>query len=254
MKRILVIFSVLALIIVGGAVAWVMVEQAAEPKTYSWRYKMTVSVETPEGIKTGSAVREMGNDTRTDFPTNGNPAQVRGEAVVVDLGERGTLFALIDSDSDMEFYGTFREPNGFGGSTPEGIKYYASLPVGTKASLGTDRYLRLVTFTDMNDPKSVALVYDTEICWFVRKTEPKCRDGQKMYTKADRFEELLGEGVRLKDVTLEITDEPVTIGIVDGFLPEIFWGIHRKWMKSMNIGERGRTLSFGKSLFVYGDN
>ena len=29
----------------------------------TWRYKMTVTVETPEGIKTGSAVREVVNDT-----------------------------------------------------------------------------------------------------------------------------------------------------------------------------------------------
>jgi hypothetical protein len=39
----------------------IAVAEAAEvtPLAGSWRYKMTVEVETPEGLKTGSAVREV---------------------------------------------------------------------------------------------------------------------------------------------------------------------------------------------------
>lgn len=51
----------------------------AKNKVYGWRYKMTVSVETPEGIVTGSAVRQMGNDTAGSvLPEVGNLADVRG--------------------------------------------------------------------------------------------------------------------------------------------------------------------------------
>jgi hypothetical protein len=125
----------------------------------TWRYKMTVVVETPEGIKTGSAVREMGNSTPLiDLPDVGNPASVRGEAVTVDLGARGVFFALISHQSDLEFYNAFPTR---GPSTPAGIKYYSKLPVGTKSALNPHNppgYPDLVTFTDMNDPNSVTRV------------------------------------------------------------------------------------------------
>ncbi|MEK7802217.1 MAG: hypothetical protein AAB276_07170 [Pseudomonadota bacterium] len=54
-------------------------------ETYSWRYKMTVTVDTPEGEVSGSAVREMCNGPMSPLSQNGNPAKVRGEAVVVDM-------------------------------------------------------------------------------------------------------------------------------------------------------------------------
>ena len=188
----------------------------------SWHYKMTVTVETPEGDISGSAVRVMGNSLNGSLLSqNGNPADVRGEAVVIDLGERGVLFALIDLDSQMEFYATFREPNGNGGATPEAIRYFASLPSGTKAEIGTDIYLRLVTFKDLDDPKSVVLVYDRASCARTTDIEPECGTFNSKvgsYTIVDRFEELFGEGVRLKNITLEITDEPITWGVVDQYL------------------------------------
>ena len=57
---------------------------------------MTITVDTPEGVKTGSAVHEISNSKGLfGFPDAGNPADIEGEAVVVDLGERGVLFALI---------------------------------------------------------------------------------------------------------------------------------------------------------------
>ena len=55
MKKILVIVGIL---ILGGAVAAVAM---SGKNNNTWRYKMIVEVETPEGLKTGSAVRAMGN-------------------------------------------------------------------------------------------------------------------------------------------------------------------------------------------------
>jgi len=181
----------------------------------TWRYKMTVEIETPEGIKTGSSVREMGNSASSSFiPEVGNPADVRGEAVVLDLGARGVLFALISHKSDHEFYDTFPVPSGKGGATPEGIKYYASLPVGTKGIVNPGMpggYPNLVTFKDVNDPKSVTLVQEWE------RTRGQSL-GHQFKLKNDRMEEFFGEGVKLKKITIEITDEPVTWGVVKKYL------------------------------------
>ncbi|MDP3550575.1 MAG: hypothetical protein Q8R81_09275, partial [Novosphingobium sp.] len=61
------------------------------------RYKMTVEVETPEGLKTGFAVRELEFRDRSGFPLGESRPQIklRGEAVAVDLGGGRTLFALL---------------------------------------------------------------------------------------------------------------------------------------------------------------
>src|ERR1700722_17123777 len=62
----------------------------------SWRYKMTVTVETPEGVKMGSAVREVTRYRVFNLTTKWTYRfKVRGEAIVIDLGKRGTLFPLL---------------------------------------------------------------------------------------------------------------------------------------------------------------
>jgi len=190
-----VILAVFGIVLTTGLVCTAMAMSGTVSKGYSWRYKMTVTIETPEGLVTGSAVREMGNSTASSFiPEVGNPADVRGEAVVVDMSERGVLFALISHDSDMEFYNAFRPLWPDGGSTPEGIKFYSELPVGTKVKLQPGGYRgqpKLVTFTDMNDPKSVTPVNKHDLSG------------------------VFGQGVKLKGITFEITDEPVTRKIDD---------------------------------------
>lgn len=60
---------------------------------------MTITVDTPEGLKSGSAVREVFVQYQPGFMgvQAGGHATLRGEAVEVDLGARGKLFALMRS-------------------------------------------------------------------------------------------------------------------------------------------------------------
>jgi hypothetical protein len=173
----------------------------------TWRYKMTVVVETPEGIKTGSAVREISNSTSSvslGLPQATNPATVRGEAVVVDLGKRGVLFALISDQSDEEFYQAFPVP-GSAPATMEGIKYYNSLKIGSKATLDPTMYPgypMLVTFTDTKDLKSIEKLMQWE--WIDGKYPVRYR------LKENNFEKFFGEGVKLKEITFEIVNSPLT--------------------------------------------
>lgn len=212
----------LGLIVVGSVAAFAMSQVAQEKERYGWNYKITVTLNTPEGEVSGSAVRSMGNGRRTTFPPEAsNYGEVSGEAVVVDLGERGVVFALISHQSDSHFYYTFPVPEG-APETPTGYAYYDSLPVGAKAVMPpSSAYPRLVTFTDSDDPKSVTLVYERGNCRQESPLPETCEaDPKGSFEKTNRFEELFGEGVKLKDITLEITDEPVTWGKVDEFLPE----------------------------------
>lgn len=57
--------------------------------TEKFRYKMTVEVETPQGIKTGDAVREVTHSTPPPIPMLGESRptwSVAGEAVRAALG------------------------------------------------------------------------------------------------------------------------------------------------------------------------
>ncbi|MGA9581851.1 MAG: hypothetical protein WBR13_07795 [Allosphingosinicella sp.] len=66
------------------------------------RYRMTVEVETPEGVKSGSSVIESTITKGMRFgDSSGISYAVKGEAVTVDLGGGQMLFALL-SGLDME--------------------------------------------------------------------------------------------------------------------------------------------------------
>lgn len=203
----------------------------------TWRYKMTVSVDTPEGIKTGSAVREVWNSDskfKLDLPQAVNPAKIRGEAVVVDLGRRGKLFALLSGYKLHEGHSTQILYHYFGGGTSaEGIKHMVNLK-NAKAMLEPPYYPMLVTFTDLSDLKTVKPVLEMqkgEVSPFEFKVT------------ADHFEELFGRGVKLKGITIEMTDEAVTWGAVDQFLPKNYKSIAIDNWQKLSLEERSRISS-----------
>lgn len=193
----------------------------------TWRYKMTVSVETPEGVKTGSAVREVtgisGPKLLPEAPSGG--ARVKGEAVVVDLGKRGILFALMRSklfNVDYAYDIVFEAFPFRGALTPAGIRYYHSLKSSEKIVLHPAQYPEFAKLIVDNGQLTMARVLDFNLC------EDKTDDGKclqfasvvnmkesdkEYYVTEDRFEELYGKGVKIKEVTIEMTDEPVTHGI-----------------------------------------
>ncbi len=151
---------------------------------------MTVVVQTPEGIKTGSAVREVdascGPQLLSTAPCNTYLA--KGEAVVVNLGKRGVLFALMEGEDGSVDYGynivfkayPFQAPPSTIGAY---IKHYRSLKSG-KVVLPTALYPMFVYFKNLKDPNSIKSTY------YLPST--------------------FGKGVKLKEVTIAMTDEPVT--------------------------------------------
>lgn len=167
---------------------------SAESKVYGWRYKMTVSVETPEGLKTGSAVREVSVKFEPRPGYKPQPyhvtTKVKGEAVVVDLGERGVLFALIDPDDYRFIFEAFPGPPGL---TLEGAEFYSGLPVG-KEGKALSKLPWLVTFLDRSEPKTITAI-----------------------TK-DNITDIFGEGVILKDVNVAIASDAVTWGTLRNYL------------------------------------
>ena len=241
MKKFTYFLIILCIGVIGSYYAYAM----SDYFTKSWRFKTIVTVETPEGEIVASAVREMANSTPLiDLPDVGNPASIKGEAVVVDLGKRGVFFVLVSDLTDNEFYNAFPIPgkNGTGGSTPEGIRYYASLPIGAKGVLdprAPPGYPKLVMFKDMSDPLSVVQIQEWERVFSHER-------GKNFKLEEDRMEELFGEGVKLKSITIEITDEPIEWGKVQDYL---------SWLEKLNGGYlHGKFTSKGSPLGLHAGN
>jgi hypothetical protein len=158
------------------------------------RHKVVVEVETPQGLKSGFSVSE----TRTRklwLSLSGNKyvSRERGEAVAVDLPDNQTLFALIGQNENTydlsELIGRTLYPHG--SAYEVGRRSVNDPPVAfvRRFPYGGSGLPLLVTFRDMSDPKSVVRV------------DP------------DDLAASFGAGVRLKRITVQVTDDPVTTGI-----------------------------------------
>lgn len=157
---------------------------------WTWHQKITVSVLTPQGIKTASSVTIARFRKKSDWfappEARGAVLSVSGEAVVLELEPGQYLFALLKGTPAA--YEVF-----FPGAAPVDV-------VGTFDSLrqtrelSREQYPLLVTFGDITDPASVSRV-----------------DPQNLAAS-------FGPGYVLTAITMTITDEPVTEGKVEGVL------------------------------------
>jgi hypothetical protein len=177
--------------IVLALVTWVWLTFA--PETLIWRQKLTLTVDTPQGEVSGSAVTEV----RVAYFANPSAITGRevsysliGEATVVEVASGRYLFALI-TGGEERFAAAAKER--FKGMTRG--EWLRQIPLQTQlVTLTGDLIPTLVTFDDVSQPETVRLV------------EP------------DDLAASVGPGVGLTSVTLEITKEPVTVGRLDGLL------------------------------------
>lgn len=165
----------------------------------SYRFKMTVEVETPQGLRTGSSVYEVAAFKTSELITGGTSsnATLKGEAVAVDLPDGKTLFALLrmangtSSDDhigimsmkamDPAMINTEKDRSARRISSGDGIE--------SPVEVAPVDYPLLVTFADNNDPTSLVRVDPADL--------------------AISF----GAGVKLKRIIVDVTKEDVTTGI-----------------------------------------
>ena len=185
--------------VLAGAAAAVLGGCGVLGSSYSYRYKITIEVETPEGLKTGFSVHEtIVSKSIVDLGdiSAKRGMRTRGEAVAVDLPGGQVLFALMPDSSltqaalDPEWTNDWVDSAQriSGGDTPQG-------PLEMKPGQQADRFAKpiglpmLVRFRDLADPKSV------------EKVDP------------GNLAASFGPGVRLRRITLEVTNKGVTEGI-----------------------------------------
>lgn len=176
---------------------------------YSWRQKLTVTVDTPAGEVSGASVSQISwrkHWIRTDGM--GWDYDLTGEAVVVEVTPGRYLFALLTGAGTTEYMGSVAAASiaGREGRVIDGALLDEVRDKRDRAAAVIEvpevQYPMFVTFGDITDPTTVQLV------------DP------------DDLAASFGPGVRLKSVTLEVTDEVVTEGVVDEVLPPAFF---RTW-------------------------
>lgn len=150
---------------------------------WEWNQKLTVEVMVDGKTVSGSAVSHVMWREPDAFGNYGTGYS--GEATIVDLGERGILFALIGEGTKQIAAYTLHEELGERRATYEKLFPKIMRFRGVR-EVPRDHYPLLVTFTDTSDPKTV------------QKVEP------------GNLAAIFGPGVALGKMTLEITDDEVT--------------------------------------------
>jgi hypothetical protein len=168
---------------------------------YSWHQKLTVTVDTPVGEVSASSVSAVSwRKHLIRWDGMGWSYDLTGEAVVVEVTSGRFLFALLQGAGTTEYMGSVaaasiagREGRVIDGALFDEVRDKRDRAAGV-IKVPEVQYPMLVTFDDIADPASVRLVDPADL--------------------AASF----GPGVRLKSVTLEVTDEAVTERLVEGVL------------------------------------
>ena len=182
--------------VLGLLTAALMLGGCSEMFPHKYRFRMTVEIDTPQGLRRGSSVYQVwANDTTAVLPEEAKRDWgVKGEAVAVDLPGGGTLFALLKTVNpmreDLARMSMAALDPAFNNDIVESAGRIADgNHIRSPAEVAPSDYPMLVKFDDIADPKSVKRVEPTNL--------------------AAAF----GPGVRLKRITVEVTDDNVTTGI-----------------------------------------
>jgi hypothetical protein len=181
----------------------------SKPASSTYRFKMTVEVETPTGIKTGSGILEAQGLRTNNIDTGGQGSRTKleGEAIAVDIAPGKTLFALLrmangtSSDDNLAIMSMKAMDPAYNHDRKLSAQRIVSGDgIRSPADVAPADYPMLVTFGENNDPTSVTRV-DPEGLGFS-----------------------FGTGVRLKRIRVEVTDEAATSGIEKrlGWLPNVY--------------------------------
>ncbi len=154
----------------------------------SYRYRLTVQVDTPEGVRSGSSILEVRYYNVPDWLPNGGgtSSQYRGEAVAVDLPGGQTLFALLtgqDGGSIERF-------------APEAIRA-AGQPVTAESIQNVRGIFR------------VPLEYYPQFVRFRHLAKPNSVEAVDPSNLSRSF----GQNTRLKSVLVQITEEKPSFSI-----------------------------------------
>lgn len=175
------------------------------------RYKMTLVIDTPNGERSGSAVREVVFHVPNKLPSLVQARAswiLRGEAVAVDVIPGQTLFALLIGGRRDPEYATRILAKIYGSASPE-------WPSDTPRTVTIWPTAPLALIRDTDDPLPM-------LARFRDIAAPKSIERVDPANLADTF----GPGVALRSITISLVDEPITNTM----------GSRLRWLQSMPTG------------------
>jgi hypothetical protein len=171
--------------------------------TCTFRFKLTAKVMTPDGSTTGSSVIEVSYSHNADWGGGESPdLNMTGEAVYVDLKEGKNLFVTLTSHESGREVNLDRNYSPLEGALDAyaiplkvfGLRWsfgreramcaaFSLVPLDQRLPVLTENMPTLVSFGNLSDPNSVKVV------------------------QPDKISDVLGDGYKLQNVWLEVTDE-----------------------------------------------
>ena len=212
-------------------------------RSETYRYRLTLSLNTPEGVKTGSVVNEV-THSEVWGPTVGwaYPSRHRGQALFVDMGNgRKPLIALmafhcnyqercpgLSSNEELQLSTwTFTGPTSVLANNPQTREeddwtFFKAITKWNRLKphldLKPQEVPDLITFRDINDPLTVELV------------DPR------------HLEDKLGAGVSWNTMTLDVLDDSTPVEFnLETKLP---WYDR---MRKLPVGLDGDTIVWGQA-------
>lgn len=188
----------------------------------SYRYRLTVQIETPQGLRTGSSVIEVQTIKDGALSLTGGGAggdvvyRVNGQAVAVDLPNGKTLFALLRSDWDRDWAATVLALQ---------VSYPTEQEVAVRAparkwnpDLNFEMWMERVVATRevFVLPRFRRLGPDRVSAWpmFAQFRDP--RDPRSIQqVDADHLPIAFGPGYAVHRITINRTDDPVTDSLLE---------------------------------------
>ncbi len=219
-----IVLSVLVLAVMAGCVWFI--------SPISYRFRITIAVESPQGVISGASVLETSTVYQPSLlgATGGRFPSLHGDAIFVDLGQGRHLIGLLAHGPRGEGVdGVMMLPVSAFGLRSSGVgrgqnfhEMAAALPAGSNRQLRGADIPTLVTFANLADPASAKVVEPTDV----------------------GFASAFGPGFRLARVTLEmvpagvwpfnlvgLSGTPVTRGI-EGKVP--FLTTHREPLRRVS--------------------
>lgn len=166
------------------------------------RYRLTAEVQTPQGVKTGSSV------IQTIWDRGLSGATVTGEAVAVDLPGGQTLFVLLRTKSNADWAGEVPGVRPPQDAVPPTTIAAREAEAGRQVAwLRADRAVHYLWGGDAPKERAQYLPYMVR---FGNIADPKSVEQVDAGDLAKTF----GPRYRLRSLTVQMTDDPVTMGII----------------------------------------
>lgn len=216
------------------------------------RYRLTVEVETPEGLMSGYSViqvraTEVDNAIKMPHASTGG-IDYKGEAVVVELPGGRVLFALLKNRGGAERGGRFPKD-----AFRDRVPFVGNAALDNRAAV----YQRIAQFKGQTeklgqpdpDPRPYKPAANDSLPFFITFTD---LDNSLTMREVDpdNFAGTFGAGYAFKQATVTITDERVTTGKILPYYERL--GLEKK--VSLNPGDKSDEKGFRPTDNDFGPN